>query len=295
MKQDTEAIFKAGQIAQQVRAYVHQLVKPGVSLLELAENIEAKIIALGGQPAFPVNLSINEVAAHSTPTYNDTSVAKGLLKVDFGVQIGGWVADTAESFDLDTNALHRQLITTAQEALAQATTKLTPSSSLGSIGKKVNGVAVKAGFQPIHNLSGHSINQYDLHSGLTIPNYDTGQAQQIGETLCAIEPFITSGVGRVREGRPSTIFSIAKQTNVRDPLAREVLAYILEHYATLPFCTRWLYKAFSTKALLALQRLHQAGIIYHYPQLIEESGAPVAQAEHTVLITKEKTTITTAP
>ena len=294
MKQDTEAIFKAGQIAQQVRAYVHTIVKPGVSLLELAENIEAKIIALGGQPAFPVNLSIDEVAAHSTPTYNDTSVAKGLLKVDFGVQIEGWVADTAESFNLDNNPLHQHLIDTAKEALVQATTKLTPSISLGSIGKKIKETAVKAGFQPIHNLSGHSINQYDLHSGLTIPNYDTGQTRPIGETLCAIEPFITSGVGHVREGRPSTIFSLAKQANVRDPLAREVLAYIIEHYATLPFCTRWLHTQFGTRVLLALQRLQHAGIIHHYPQLIEESGAPVAQAEHTILITKEKTTITTA-
>lgn len=290
---NTEAILTAGKIAQEVRAYSKTIVKPGTPLLEIAEKIEAKIIELGGKPAFPVNLSINEIAAHSTPTYNDTQTAKGLLKVDFGVHIEGWVADTAETFNLDNNALHQKLIDTAKEALKQATTHLTPNTPLGSIGKKVNATALQAGFQPIHNLSGHSIAQYDLHAGLTIPNYDTGQSQPISEGLCAIEPFITSGVGRVREGRPSTIFSLAKDGNVRDPLAREILAYIQEHYLTLPFCTRWLYKHFGTRALLALQRLEQAGIIYHYPQLIEESGAPVAQAEHTILITQKETRITT--
>lgn len=288
-----EAIRKAGEIAQEVRAYSKTIVKPGAVLLEIAEKIEEKITQLGGKPAFPVNLSINEIAAHSTPTYNDIQTAQGLLKVDFGVHIEGWVADTAETFNLDAKKLHQQLIDTAKEALQQATTNLTPSTTLGSIGKKVNNTAIKAGFQPIHNLSGHSINQYDLHSGLTIPNYDTGQTQEIGETLCAIEPFITSGVGRVREGKPSTIFSLAKEGNIRDPFAREVLVHIIETYATLPFCTRWLYKKFGTRALLALQRLEQAGIIYQYPQLIEESGAPVAQAEHTLLITKAKTQITT--
>ncbi|MSS74944.1 type II methionyl aminopeptidase [Candidatus Pacearchaeota archaeon] len=293
MELNQEAILKAGKIAQQVRAYSKTLVKPGVLLLEIAEKIEAKIEELGGKPAFPVNLSMNEIAAHSTPTYNDVQTAKGLLKVDFGVHIDGWVADTAETFNLDTNPLHQKLIDTAKEALKQALTNITPTTPLGSIGKKVNDTATHAGFQPIHNLSGHSITQHDLHAGLTIPNYDTGQSQPIGEGLCAIEPFMTSGVGRVREGRPSTIYSIAKEGNVRDPLAREILAFIEAHYRTLPFCARWLYKKFGTRALLALQRLEQAGILYQYPQLIEESGAPVAQAEHTILITKTKTIITT--
>ena len=293
MEQNEEAILHAGQIAQQVRAYSKTIVKPGTPLLEIAEKLEAKIIELGGKPAFPVNLSLNEIAAHSTPSYNDVQKASGLLKVDFGVHIDGWVADTAETFNLDANPLHQQLIDTAKEALKQATTDLTKATELGSIGKKVNDTALKAGFQPIHNLSGHSIHQFDLHAGQTIPNYDTGQSQAIGEGLCAIEPFITSGVGRVREGRPSTIFSIAKESSVRDPLARELLTFIQENYKTLPFCTRWLHKHFGTRALLALQRLQQAGIIYQYPQLIEESGAPVAQAEHTIFITKDKTTITT--
>lgn len=288
-----QAILKAGNIAQQVRAYSKTIVKPGVLLLEIAEKIEAKIIELGGQPAFPVNLSSNEVAAHSTPTYNDIGTAHGLLKVDFGVQIDGWVADTAETFNLDNNSLHQQLLDTAKEALTNATTALTPLTPIGSIGARIKATATQAGFQPIHNLSGHSIEQYDLHAGTTIPNYDTGQTQPIGELLCAIEPFITSGVGKVRDGRPSTIFSLAKQAPVRDPLARELLSFIQEHYLTLPFCTRWLYKQFGTRALLALQRLEQAGIVYQYPQLIEASGAPVAQAEHTVLITKAKTMITT--
>ena len=65
-----------------------------------AEQIEGKIRELGGKPAFPVNLSINEIAAHYTPAYNDETKADGLLKVDIGVQIEGAIADTAFSLDL---------------------------------------------------------------------------------------------------------------------------------------------------------------------------------------------------
>src|SRR3989344_5692301 len=52
--------IKAGKITTQVKEYAKSLIKPGLPLLEIAEKIESKIIELGGKPAFPVNLSINE-------------------------------------------------------------------------------------------------------------------------------------------------------------------------------------------------------------------------------------------
>ncbi|MFH1064222.1 MAG: M24 family metallopeptidase [Candidatus Woesearchaeota archaeon] len=64
--------LKAGKIAAEAREYGRALVKPGVSILEVAEQIEAKIRSLGGKPAFPVNISFNDTAAHYTPAPNDT-------------------------------------------------------------------------------------------------------------------------------------------------------------------------------------------------------------------------------
>ncbi len=286
---DVEKLKKAGQILREAKEFAKGFVKKDMKLLEIAEKIEAKIVELGGKPAFPVNLSINEVAAHSTPSYNDESKAFGLLKVDVGVHIDGWAADSAFSVDLENSEENKKLIETAENALKKAVEKFNLGVELGEIGKIIEDEVKSKGFQPIVNLSGHSISQWNLHSGLNIPNYDNHQDFGVEEGVHAIEPFVTTGSGRVRDGRGSGIYSIEKDGQVRDAFAREVLSYVADEYQTLPFCSRWLVKKFGTRALIALKRIEDAGILHQYPQLIEVSGAKVAQAEHTVvLIGKEK-------
>lgn len=65
---EREALIKAGEIARQVKKEVVDLIKPGAKLYDIAEFVERRIVELGGKPAFPCNLSINEIAAHYTPT-----------------------------------------------------------------------------------------------------------------------------------------------------------------------------------------------------------------------------------
>lgn len=286
-------IIKAGKIASEARAFGISIAKKGTPLLEIAEKIESKIIELGGKPAFPVNLSINEIAAHDTPAHNDERVASGLLKIDLGVHIDGWVADTATSVDLENSELNKKLIKTSQDSLSNALKIVSEEISLGEIGKTIEDTAKTASFLPIHNLSGHSIENYDLHAGIMVPNYDTKQTQKIEEGLFAIEPFITNGSGAVRDSRMSGIYAIQKAGSVRDSFAREVLTYIAEEYISLPFCSRWIVKKFGTRGLIALKQIEQAGILHQYPMLIEQGNGFVAQTEHTVLIKDGKVTITT--
>lgn len=278
---------KAGNIAKQVREYAKSIAKKDMPLLELAEKIEAKIIELGGKPAFPTNLSINEIAAHFTPSYNDEEKARGLLKIDFGVQVNGFTADTAFSVDLENSEVNKKLIQTAEDCLANAIKAVKDKKTLAEIGKEVQQTAEKSGFSPIQNLSGHEIAQYDLHAGITIPNYDNGNKNTLDKGIYAIEPFTTTGQGKIYEGKPSGIYKISSSQNVRDNNAREILSYIAEEYMTLPFCSRWLVKKFGTRALISLRFLENAGVIHQYPQLIEISKMPVAQAEHTLLIDKD--------
>ena len=86
-----EKILEAGKISVEVKKYARTFIKKDVPLLEIAEKIEAKIIELGGKMAFPTNLSINEIAAHYTPSHDDKSLAYGLLKIDLGVHVDGWI------------------------------------------------------------------------------------------------------------------------------------------------------------------------------------------------------------
>ena len=292
-QEEIAKIKKAGEIHHKVMVYAREIVKSGVKLLEIADKIDAKIDELGGKPAFPVNLSVDSVAAHATPGYNDEAVASGLLKVDVGIHIDGYVADGAFSVDLEDSEENRKLIEAAEEGLRAALDKIGKGVSLREVGKSIGEGIGKFGFVPIVNLSGHEIKQYDLHAGLNIPNYDNGQDITLGEGLYAIEPFATNGHGKVRDGKPSGIYRLQGGGNVRDNFAREVLKFIVDEYDELPFCSRWIYGKFGGRGLLALRQIEQAGLLHQYAQLIEAGKGKVAQAEHTVLLVGDEKIVTT--
>ena len=146
---------------------------------------------------------------------------------------------------------------------------------------------------PIINLSGHQIERYDLHAGLTIPNIDNKSTEIILPGSYAIEPFVTNGNGKIRDGKPSGIYMLTNPKTPRTPIAREILNYIGEEYQTIPFCSRWLVKKFGAKTFFALKQLEENGSLHQFPQLVESSNSKVAQTEHTILIDDEKVVVTT--
>jgi len=283
-----EKILQAGKITSQVRDYIKPLIKKDTPLLEIAEKIEEKIIELGGKPAFPTSLSINEIAAHATTPHDDKTLASGLLKIDFGVHVTGWIADTAFSIDLENNEKNKKLIQISEKALANAIEIIKENISTDDIGKVVQETIESYNASPIVNLSGHAMEKYELHAGITIPNIQDKTNVLLNKGLYAIEPFATFGNGKVKDGKPSGIYILTDNKNVRSPIAREVLEFIEKEYKTLPFCSRWLVKEFGTKALFGLKQLEDNNNLHQFPQLIETSGKPVSQAEHTVLIEDEK-------
>ena len=288
-----EKITKAGEIAKQVKEYIKLLIVKDTPLLEIAEKIENKIIELRGNPAFPTNLGINEIVAHYTPSHDDKTLAHGLLKIDFGVHIDGWIADTAFSIDLENSEENKKLIEASEKSLENAIKIVKEKIVASEIGKVVQETIESYGFSSIINLSGHEMKQHELHAGITIPNFDDKKNVQLDKGAYAIEPFATTGGGRVRDGKPSGIYILIDSKNVRSPIAREVLQYITEEYQTLPFCSRWLVNKFGTRALLGLNQLQTNGNLHHFEQLIESSGAKVSQAEHTIIIEKGSVTVTT--
>jgi len=290
---EIDKLHKAGQIAVQVKAYAKSIVKKNVLLVEIADKIEDKIIELGGKLAFPVNLGINEMTAHYTPMYNDDTKAEGLLKIDFGVHVDGFIADTAFSIDLENKEENKKLIECAEHCVANAIRAVEQNKTLGEIGEVIQKTAEKNNFSPIQNLSGHEIAQWDLHAGITIPNYDNGNKIKLKEGVYAIEPFITEGQGMVYEGKPSGIYKISGNASVRDNETRKIFSYIAEEYKELPFCSRWLVKKFGARALISLNLLERAGCLHQFPQLIEKSRKPVAQSEDTIIIEDGKVKVTT--
>lgn len=289
---EKESIIKAGEIASQIKEWIKPQIKKGIPLIEIAELIENKIFELGAEPAFPVNLSINEYAAHYTPTHDDITLASGLLKVDFGVQVDGWIADTAFSVDLENSHLNKDLIEASEKALLEIEEKINSKITLCEIGRIIERTIKACGFNPIANLSGHSLEQYDLHAGVSIPNIDNNSNIELGEIHCAIEPFATNGNGKIHDGPKGNIYLLVSNGNTRNPLGREILEFIKDNFPSLPFAERWIVKEFGNRGVLGLRQLENEGILHHYNILTEEKGKLVSQSENTFLVEKNKVTVT---
>lgn len=290
--EDKEKWIKAGKIASEVREWSKSLIKPGAKLLDVANAIEAKIREKGAFPAFPVNLSLNEIAAHYTPILNDQIVLSDqILKVDIGVCYEGAIGDTAYTVDLSGKQI--KLVEASQQALANVMKILKIGLPIAEIGKVVEETITSYGFQPIRNLSGHGIALYQIHTGPSIPNYDTKEKIVLEKgMIIAIEPFASTGEGRIKDGGETVIFEEISHRPIRSPLARQMLQDI-EEFQHVPFARRWLDKKHGmNKVSLALGQLKMNGNVHGHAPLVEVSKGMVSQAEHTFLIDDELVCLT---
>ena len=288
-----EKFVKAGKLTAEAKKFAEGQIKEGTKLLDIANAIEAKIKQLGGKSAFPVNISINEIAAHYVPKVNDTTILKkgDLVKVDFGAHIDGCVGDIAFSVSIGKNAENEALIGAANSALDAAIATVKPGVEIRKIGSAIESTAKQAGFQVIRNLSGHGIKQFDLHTEPSIPNFDSSEKTKLEmDSIIAIEPFITSGKGFVQEAGSGEVFKVMKFVPMRD---KEILLYIQKEYNKLPFAKRWLVEKFgAARTINAIREALSRGILYEHKTLREVSGAKVAQAEHTILVSEKVSVLT---
>jgi len=293
-EEELEAYRKAGKLVAEVREQARPLVKPGTTLLEIAEAVEELIIQKGAKPAFPCNVSVNEIAAHySPPADDDTTIKEGdMVKVDVGVHVDGYIGDTA--FTIATGE-KQELVQTAERALEAEIAAIKPGIDVGELGGIVEETATAAGFNPIRNLTGHSLARWNLHAGLTVPNVkgETGQKLSVGDVV-ALEPFVTDGAGYVEDQQKVYILRYLYDRPVRLRMSRELLRDVKRAYDGLPFAERWLAKKMSKLRLeLTLRELVGVGALLPYHVLAERAGGKVAQAEHTVIVTEDGCEVTT--
>jgi methionyl aminopeptidase len=298
-EESLEKLLEAGRIASEARDFGARIVEPGRKASEICERVERLIIEKGARPAFPCNISISEVAAHYTPSIGvDVEIPEdGVVKVDVGAHVDGFIADTAVTVDL--TGRHARLLEASREALSAAERILRPGVSLFEIGRTIYTTMKRKGFKPIRNLYGHTIGRYLVHAGISIPNYPERRAIIIRlrpPQLFAIEPFATNGRGHVVESSITAIYSYNNR-KPRVPLGsveERVLDFIVREYKTLPFTPRWLRGiAEDQKILLAIRGLVLKGLLESYPVLVEAGRGLVAQFEHTYLMLKDRIIVTT--
>jgi len=296
-------IRRAAEVHRQVRRHARKIIKPGMSMLEIVQNIEdgtRSLVEENGLESgvgFPTGVSRNNCAAHYSPNAGDTTILQSgdVLKVDFGVHVKGRILDSA--FTLTWDHTYDKLLEAVKAATDTGIREAGIDVRLGEIGAaiqetmesyevEIKGVPQRV--KPIANLSGHSINPYQIHGGksiLLVKNDDQTKMEE-GEYF-AIETFGSTGRGRVIEsGECSHYAKIADTPKMPFKIlsAKPLLKSISKNFGTLPFCRRYLDRAGESKYLLALNHLVSRGVVQEYPPLHDQIGSMTAQFEHTILL-----------
>ncbi len=289
-----EKLEKAGQIGAQTLNYGVSLMKEGARLLDIAESVEGRLRQLGAKPAFPLCICINEVAAHYSPTHDDTlTLKKGqVVKMDLGAHVDGYVSDTARTVEIGTNRW-RDLIKASEIALEVAIETVRPNIPTRMIGAAVERAIESYGYRPVVNLTGHTIERYNLHAGKSVPNVGNRTNDVLSKfDVVAIEPFSSAGAGRVEGRKPANIYRLLRVKEVKQEHLNNMLKFIDQNFKGLPFSERWCYR-FDERAPAILKKLQRTGLVMSYKQLCDEANGMVAQTEHTMIVTPEGAKVTT--
>ena len=302
-----ESYIESGKIASKIRGEASKMIKDGTLVIDLVEYVESEILKSGAEIAFPCNVSINEIAAHYTSPANDKTKFKAgdMVKLDLGAMVDGYIADTAitviadgnidENYTQDEINLHEEIIEASAAGLEAAIATARAGIEVSKIGAAVHEAISEYKLNPIFNLAGHSLEQNNLHAGISIPNYDNHDNFILEEgQAIAIEPFATNGEGWVNDSPGHYIFSYLANKPFRMKNTQRVLKYIQNNHRYVPFSGRWITDEFGErKGNIALKQLAGAMAIYPYAPLREKKGYFVSQKEHTVVIEKEGCTVTT--
>jgi methionyl aminopeptidase len=284
-----EQYVRAGKLARDMREWILANVAVPQTCLDIAVKIEDEIARRGGQPAFPTGIGINGVTAHYAPQEGDERriTEEDIVKIDYGVHFDGYIADTAVT--VSESPRYQLLMETTKRALDAAINVVKRDPRAGEIGRAIEATAHQEGFKTISNLSGHTLEQYTVHAGKSIPNtYAPNQPTLKRDDVFAIEPFLTLGTaaGYVVDDlndKRVTIYSLImrKRTAVKE--LDDLVDSIWNRRKSLPFTPRWFTKEFGLERLpKLLAELERRRMVRGYPTLVEASNAPVAQFEHTM-------------
>ncbi|XP_037960689.1 methionine aminopeptidase 2B [Teleopsis dalmanni] len=294
---------QAAEAHRQTRQYMQKFIKPGMTMIEICEELEntaRRLINENGLEAglaFPTGCSLNHCAAHYTPNAGDTTVLDydDVCKIDFGTHIKGRIIDCA--FTLTFNNKYDKLLEAVREATNTGIKEAGIDVRLCDIGAAIQEVMESYELEldgktypikSIRNLNGHSISPYRIHSGKTVPIVKGGESTRMEENeFYAIETFGSTGRGLVHDDMDCSHYMKnfdAPYVPLRLQSSKQLLGTINKHFGTLAFCKRWLDRAGATKYQMALKDLCDKNIVTAYPPLCDIKGCYTAQYEHTIML-----------
>jgi methionyl aminopeptidase len=293
---DLERLRRSGRISATARETCRAMIRPGARLADIAVAAETVIRDLGGEPAFPAQLSRNHIAAHyCSPPDDPTEIQPGdIVKLDLGTQVDGYVTDNAVTVDLQGGP-DSALVAASRTALENAISVMGPGASITEIGRQIEATISAFGYSPIYNLTGHGVARWTIHCAPSIPNYPDPRAGRLraGMTI-ACEPFACDGKGQIEARGRAEVFGLKREPKPRDGFTSDV-EQALRAMQGLPFARRSLLRHLPDlhRVNQALEQAARAKILIDYPPLVEKPGVRVAQTEHTIFIHEDRAEVLT--
>jgi methionyl aminopeptidase len=303
-----DSLNMGSTIHKKVRQFLYPYLKPGITLLEIAKIIESKTIELSQNQntinhgiGFPASLSLNECAAHFHPEYDSTIAFNedDVLKIDFGVEINGWITDCA--FTVCFNEKYDNLLKAVKEATYTGIQNAGIDVRIGEWGGKIQEVMESYEItlngkthqiNTISNLGGHNIINGIIHGGMFLPTVnmkDTmDESYKFKEGVYAIETFGSTGDNYTFKKGDNTLYRKNPRKQILN-LDHDILNFynnIDEQFKTLPFTDRYVQN-FNSNYKNYLKTLTNNNLILSYPPLCVTSGY-TAQYEHTIYIDEYK-------
>jgi methionyl aminopeptidase len=289
-----ESLFRAGAVSREARERAVELVKEGGLLLDVAEEVERLMARRGLKPAFPTCISIDQVAAHYSPTHDDSLRFRrgNVVKLDLGAQLDGWIADTAVTVEVGTRNW-TALIRGSELALQTAIEAVHAGVPTRTLGEGIQRAIESHGYRPVRNLTGHTVERYLLHAGKSVPNIAHGHDVLEAGEVVAIEPFASSGAGQVDGRRTGNIYRVLRTKSLKQAALTDFLLILSREFKTLPFAERWAHRL-DAGAPALLNALVRSGTVMTYPALLDLDGGIVSQTEHTMIVGPSGAEVTTA-
>jgi methionyl aminopeptidase len=199
---------KGGHILADVVDRLREIVTPGVSTLEIDDEVEQFIVARGARPAFKgyrgfpatVCVSINEEVVHGIPSAHRRVKEGDIVGLDLGCIVDGYYADCAITLPIgDVPPEVGKLLDVTRESLERAIAECRPGRRLSDVSHAVQAHVEGQGFSVVRAFVGHGIGRA-LHEEPQVPNFgDPGRGPQLRPGMVlAIEPMVTMGSWEVR-------------------------------------------------------------------------------------------------
>jgi methionyl aminopeptidase len=206
-QKDIDALKAIGRICAETLRKMMNAARPGMTTLELDEIGRALLAAEGAQSApevmynFPgaTCISVSPVIAHGIPDSHMLREGE-LIHIDVSAELDGYYADTGASLVVSKHERHlEKLLDATKSTLMKALHAAKAGNPLNGIGRTVQNEARRRGFNVIYNLTGHGIGHRLHESPQEILNFYNPEDRRIlnDGLVLAIEPFLTTGVGRV--------------------------------------------------------------------------------------------------